>query len=122
MFEEISLVRLIPTDLTSRHSTDVQAIYIWRSDKAINQLIILGDSGDNKTWPQRVRNLIRRDFHNARKGKHKLPVSKFVFGVFTKNYSRQKIFTVLKVRKSFTPTKLCSDFPCARFSQSLIDK
>jgi len=89
MFEEISLVRLIPTDLTSRHSTNVQAIYIWRSDKAINQLIILGDRGDNKTWSQRGWNLIRRYLNNAGKGKHKLPVSKFVFGVFTKDYSRQ---------------------------------
>ena len=36
MFEEVALMRLIPTYLVSRHRADVQAIDIWGGNQALN--------------------------------------------------------------------------------------
>jgi hypothetical protein len=52
MVEEISFVRLVPTDLKRSDWTNVQAIDVWGVDEGLNQFRIFSDGGDYKTRPK----------------------------------------------------------------------
>ena len=69
MLEQVSLVRLIPTDPGCRHSAQIQTVNIGRRDEPLYQLIIRRDGGDNEARPKRRWNQVLSGLNDARKGK-----------------------------------------------------
>jgi len=47
MLKQVSFVRLIPTDMTRRHSTQIQAVNIGRRDEPVYQFRIISDGRDD---------------------------------------------------------------------------
>src|SRR5262245_29673220 len=121
MFEEIAFVWLVPTDLTGWHSTNVQTIDVWGGDETVYEVLIVCDSRNDEAWPESLRDLVRSDFNDTRKGKHKLAIRKCVLSVIASHNCGQDKFAPFKVNYSITRTNLCRDFSCACFEQALID-
>src|SRR5262249_47352478 len=91
VLEQITFMRLIPTDVVGGHGSEIEPIDIGRGDQFLNQHSVVRDRGHYQTWSQRFGNLVLIRLDDAGKGKKKLSICERMRCGLAKNDRRQQV-------------------------------